>query len=521
MHQRRRRVLHALVALGLVLSFSGASSSVASGSGATVVGSPETGIWSALGEYRISPRPTSLDTRSREPIVTAHPFNAARLAVVYAAGPGEHSHPVIRISHDGGRTWHTVAGRPRGGGSHPMLAWGPGPKPGSARLYYAAMTGQPDNYHFAVSYSDNEGRTWHLATIADTTRGWFGGMEDLVVDTNPASPHYGAVYLAYNWPKSATRGDGLRVVASRTFGRTWSETEVPKLVPPVGYPAAWRIGFKLTTAPDGSAYVAGYQLDMKHWSISQPFAKGGYGNVGRIAFGVARLHFDAAGHIVHGPNVLATRLPETAWNLGWTSALKGVNVGLAEPPWATGLVVDEGGRIYYAVAGDGRIRIMTSDDHGRSWSLHYLPRAPEVKGLRQRSMRPELVAGSGFVAVLFHTADASGANRTVGTASAVSYDRGANWVGPRPVTKVRWPVAPILQLYNGPGLRDEATLLADGRTIYFAYGDGRDRLTAAFGVRIRITPPAPEAAPEPTREPTPAPDATPVPTPTAEPTQAP
>ena len=130
--------------------------------------------------------------------------------------------------------------------------------------------------------------------------------------------------------------------------------------------------------------------------------------------------------------MLATRLPETAWNLGWTRALKGVNVGLAEPSWATGLVVDSGGRLYYAVAGDGRIRILTSDDRGRTWRLAYLPRAPAAAGRAQRSMRPDLVAGEGFVAVLFHTVDRSGANRTVGNAVAVSFDRGATWVGPRP-----------------------------------------------------------------------------------------
>ena len=141
------------------------------------------------------------------------------------------------------------------------------------------------------------------------------------------------VYLAYNWPKDPTRGDGLHVVASGDYGHTFAETEIPKLPAPSGYPDAWRIGYKLATAPDGSAYVAGYQLDLKHWHVSAPFAKGGNANIGRIAFGVARLRFDrVARRLTHGPNVLATRLPETAWNLGWTQALKGVNVGLAEPP---------------------------------------------------------------------------------------------------------------------------------------------------------------------------------------------
>ena len=533
MHQAARVIIAAVLAVGGYLP----AAVVATAPVAEAVGSSATGIWSVLGEYRVSPRPTSLTNRSREPIVTAHPYNALRLAVVYAAGPGEESHPVVRISHDGGKTWRSTSGHPRGGGSHPMVAWGPGPTRGSARLWYTAMVGKANNYHFGVSYSDNEGATWHLAYIADNTRGWFGGMEDIAIDSNPASPNFGAIYLAYNWPKDPIRGDGLRVIASRNFGRTWSETEVPKVAPPSGYGDAWRIGYKLTTAPDGSAYVAGYQLDMKHWSISCPFCKGGTSNVGRIAFGVSRLRLDrATGRLTHSTNVLAVRLPETSWNLGYTSALKGVNVGLAEPCWATGLVVDAKGRIYYAVAGDGRIRIVYSDDRGHTWHTRYLPHAPSANGRSQLSMRPELVVGDGFVAVLFHTVDGSGSNRTAGNAVAVSFNRGATWVGPRPINSHRWSIARIIARYNGPGLRDEATLLADGKTIYFAYGDGRDGLSAAFGARIRITlpvapppPPPPTPTPPPTPQPTdsaapaapdvtPAPTARPTPTPTPVPT---
>ena len=181
---------------------------------------------------------------------------------------------MIRISHDGGKTWRTAAGHPRGGGSHPMVAWGPGPRAGTARLYYAAMGGPAPNYHFELSYSNNEGRTWHLGFVANHTRGWSIGMGDLAVDTNPASPNYGTVYLAYNWPKDPTRGDGFHVVASGDYGRTFADTEIPKLAAPAGYGDAWRIGYKLATAPDGSAYVAGYQLDMKTWRQSAPVRQG-------------------------------------------------------------------------------------------------------------------------------------------------------------------------------------------------------------------------------------------------------
>ena len=225
---------------------------------------------------------------------------------------------------------------------------------------------------------------------------------------------------------------------------------------------------------------------------------------------MARLRFDRkARRLTHGPNVLATRLPETAWNLGWTPALKGVNVGLAEPCWATGLVVDSGGRIYYAIGG----RRADPHPHQRRQRSDLAPAAtcrsaPAVGGMAQRSMRPDLVAGDGFVAVLFHTVDAKGDNRTAGNAVAVTFDRGATWVGPRPVNRNRWAINPIIAVYNGPGLRDRGALLADGRTIYFGYGDGRDGRSAAFGARIRVTPPArrrPHADADPT--PTPDPDA--------------
>jgi hypothetical protein len=190
-------------------------------------------------------------------------------------------------------------------------------------------------------------------------------------------------------------------------------------------------------------------------------------------------------------------------------------VSLVEPNWATGLVVDEGGRVYFAVAADGRIRLLTSDDRGRTWHRRDLPQAPAVNGRKQRSTRPDLVAGPGFVAVLFHTVDAAGSNRTFGTAAAVSFDRGATWVGPRPVVGRRWRINPIIATYNGPGLRDRAVVLADGRTIYYAYGDGRDGLSAAFGARIRVTPLPTEPPPTPTPSPTPPPTPTPTPTPAA------
>lgn len=120
-----------------------------------------------------------------------------------------------------------------------------------------------------------------------------------------------------------------------------------------------------------------------------------------------------------------------------------------------------------------------------------------------------------------------------------SFDRGASWVGPHAINSHRWRINPIIAVYNGPGLRDRGVLLADGSTIYFAYGDGRDGLSAAFGARIRVIPaPAPTPTPEPTpgttpeatpsatpeatpgTTPSPTPDASPSPTPDASPSAA-
>ena len=200
-------------------------------------------------------------------------------------------------------------GAPKGRGQSPDARLGPGPVRGRARLYYTAMGG-PYPYHFEVSYSDNEGLTWHLGFIANRTRGWSIGMEDMVVDTNPASPNYGTLYLAYNWPKDPARGDGMHVIASGDYGHTYADTEIPKLAAPAGYGDAWRIGYKLATAPDGSAYVAGYQLDMKVWRSSSPFVKGSSSNIGRIAFGVARLAFDRKTRVLtHGAKSWRRRCP--------------------------------------------------------------------------------------------------------------------------------------------------------------------------------------------------------------------
>src|SRR6059036_760584 len=77
-----------------------------------------------LFERRVSPLPRSVADRGWEPVVAPHPTDPARIAVVYVhRGPGAACsiNPVIRITHDGGRTWRSTPSSP---GSHSSRGMG-------------------------------------------------------------------------------------------------------------------------------------------------------------------------------------------------------------------------------------------------------------------------------------------------------------------------------------------------------------------------------------------------------------
>lgn len=482
---------------------------------------------SVVRETRVSTSPTSSGTRSREPIVATHPTDPNRIAVVYPKGDKSPS-VVIRISRDAGKTFTTVAGKPRGGGNHPVIAWGPGPSADSARLYYIGMTSSSGRCcYFAISYSDNEGRTWTLGHVATGTTPWFGGYPDLTVDSNKASPNYGTVYAAYNWPKNPYKGPGLRLLASSTYGRSFRSIEVPVAKTPAGYGDTWRIDYRIRPAPDGSAYVAFYQRDVKSWTKSNPFSHGGFSNVGRIGFSIARFTYRrSAGTFSLGRTVYAATLPETSWNLGAGSPV----TGLTDPMWSFGLAVDPTtGLVYMAVGASGGIRIYRSSDKGLTWSYKMLPTPAAINDRSQYTMRPSLVAGKGFVMVTLHTMDKTSTSRTVGNAYAMSYDQGVTWSRPKPISASRWRTIYFGSTYNGVGLRDRAELTASGKNIYFAYGDGRlaagghYNYSAVYGALLAVTIPAPVDTPSPTLVPTPTPVPThaPTPVPTPSPTSAP
>ncbi len=511
--------------------------------GPTPTTPPPAGTSRVLWEARVSALPTGAGAPfdwAWEPDVATHPTDPNRMAVIYQryAGSGLCGiDPAIRISHDGGRTWRTAKGHPasgsgRGVNFHATMVWGPGPRPGSARLYWADTTVPGCNYgahSVSIAWSDDEGATWSRLYVERRTPPWVGGFPDITVDPNPASPNYGVVYVAYDWLADPQRGPGLRVLASADFGRTWRPVNVPKAAQPAGYGDSWRIASRLRTAPDGGLYVSSFEVDMRTWDRQHIFSRGGVRNVGRLGYAVTRLDFNRRTKRFRAqPTIMAAILSRNVYTVDQLPAPGTASNVYVDPGWQEGLDVDPvTGRVYLAVSDyratnrgtpRGSVRVGRSDDHGRTWRWTTVPAAPPIANRVLSSFRPSLVAGPGYVVVGFHTisdlpagTDPAWHLPTIGNAYAVSYDGGVTFGRPAPTSRVRWNAAALETIIQGPGLRDRAMRTADGDA-YFVYGDGRLAApppsatagrSAVFGARIevRLPPPALPATSEPSCRP--------------------
>jgi hypothetical protein len=475
------------------------------------------------------PGPARPSDRSFEPIVAAHPTDPNRIAVAYQRFSSSGTcglDPALRISRDGGRTWKEATGRPwrgsgRGPNFHSTIAWGPGPRAGSARLYWADTTVPGCDYsrhQLSVAWSDDEGATWSRLYVERRTPPWVGGFPDITVDRNPASPDYGVVYVAYNWLADAQKGPGLRLLASADFGRTWRAVDVPADRAPKGFPDAWRIAYRVRTGPAGDVYVSSYEADLRAWNSSRIFSKGGAGNIGRLGFTVTRLEFHRdAGRFTRHPAVMATTLPINAYTVSGLAAPGTPGNVVVDPAWSQGFDVDPmTGRIFLAVADyrgrststtpRGTIRVGRSDDQGQTWTWATVPALPAFGGRAQSSFKPNLVAIDSRVFVGFHSLSdvpRGRGNATIGTAYAVSFDGGVTFTMSALISSARWNAAALAGPTNGPGLRERAERTADGN-VFYVYGDGRLAApapsrragrSAVFGALISIAAPRPTGLP--------------------------
>jgi hypothetical protein len=434
--------------------------------------------------------------RAFDPIVATHPTDPDRIAVVYhryrtGSGSCTTLSTGLRVTDDGGAHWHEGAGLPWAGSGrapnwHATLAWGPGPRPGHARLYWADTTVPTcayDAHRLSVAWSDDEGDTWSRLwvdrSVASTPQ---GGYPDITVDTDPGSPDYGVVYATINWFPDAATEPHLRVVASRDFGVTWTGAEVPPLRAPRGYPFAYRIGYRLTTAPDGSLFVTFHQSDTTDADRSR---------YGRDAFGIARLRYDRTdGTFWVGAPRLLRSLSLNSATLGGIAAPGSTDTLRLRPRWTHGVDVDPAtGRLYVAIAdyvlgapskrARGKVFVGHSDDSGQTWAWSTVPALPLVDGRRQSAHKPTLVAGDGFVFVGLHGlvdlplgTDPTRGLATIGNLWSISTDGGVTFSRPRPISAARWDLEALARAPNRAGLRDRAALTADGRVVY-VYGDGR------------------------------------------------
>ncbi|HKF55203.1 MAG TPA: sialidase family protein [Blastocatellia bacterium] len=194
-----------------------------------------------------------------EPYLDADPSNSATLLGGWQENrfqSGGARASGYGASTDGGQTWSVGlipnSTKAIGGqwerASDPWVAFGP-----NNRVYFANLLFNESNPDSAVgvSASSDGGRTWRdPVNVTFSTRD-FSDKEAVVVDTFPASPHFGTVYVA--WDSNVAKVNSIKqlilVARSTDGGATYQD---PVLVRKKGI---GNIGVIPRVAPDGSVYL--------------------------------------------------------------------------------------------------------------------------------------------------------------------------------------------------------------------------------------------------------------------------
>lgn len=507
------------MSMARILTIVGLINVLASGVGPSMVSATTTAVTTPTGpvtaETRISPDDVGLAypyTHQWDPIIAVDPGNPLTMVVVYdtyrpelvgPCGTGEVA-AEFRRTRDGGLTWHDTAAHfwhTRGvcTSIHPSLAWGPGPEPGRDRLYFAD-TGYPCRVAglcILVSYSDDAGDTWSTPYLERPPSPLRGSVPDITVDLGPRSPNYGTVHVVYNWQpldgsrlwaaKGGQAYDGLRLLASRDFGGTWTGVEIDRAPTSLPRFAGYLIspGARVRAGPDGSVYVAFAQLN-----ISATFDDRWMSGAGsHWVYAIQRLQLAPDGGFTKSPTVSAIDLK--------TSTVWPGFVGIPGQSWyldvANGLDVDPiSGLVYLAIddydrsAGRGilrgHVRVGRSSDLGRTWAWTTLPDLPQVGGRNQSSVKATIsvspngarifVGFHGLPDVPFGTGPASHLV-TIGNYFSVSADGGRTFYPPIAISGSRWNTQTVAAARNGVGLRDRSEFAANDEVV-FVYGDGRN-----------------------------------------------
>jgi hypothetical protein len=390
-----------------------------------------------VSEYRIA--------SGTEPGSAADPFRPGVVAIVsesivWKSAKVGCSRPAVRVSKDGGITWSNPS-YPWGVACqdiHAVIAWGP-----NGRLWVGDAIGVKGGVAMSVTHSDDMGKTWSRKFTQNFTPPWVGCYASLSVDNRPGSPNFGTVYVAYNWLPNKY-GPGVSIMASRD-GSTWVHGEVPLGPAPSGYPYAWRLGYRIEAAPDGTAYVTFYESSLKRWSTANIFNEGFGKNIGRRGYEIAHVHFD--GKTLTGDKPV------------WM-----VNTDIAETQFQSGLTVDDNATPWLAVESKSKIRLV---------QLGGLVKDFAVSGY---NFKPSLAISGRTIFLGWHVKDKSG---KIWTYYTISYDDGVSFLPPARISNGSW-LKKSAPDENGVGLREQASF-ANG-VVYYAYGDARNGLAVYLAV---------------------------------------
>jgi hypothetical protein len=181
-----------------------------------------------ISQDNTTPRGLSEPDTQAEPFIAMDPNNDQHVVAVMQQGrfpDGGSVGPGYATSQDGGRTWVTDQlngvtienGGPWDRASDPWVAFGPN------GVVYAQLLVFDETCPSGIDVirSDDGGITWNTPVDAqnDTSCAVFNDKQAIAVDTNPSSPFFGRVYIA--WDRLSV---GAPIVAkySDDQGQTWS-----------------------------------------------------------------------------------------------------------------------------------------------------------------------------------------------------------------------------------------------------------------------------------------------------------
>jgi hypothetical protein len=337
------------------------------------------------------------------------------------------------------------------------------------RMYYAnlALGGNNLNLEIGVSRSDDGGKTWTEPTIASPNSDnlfYLGDKEAVTAGRDPAVAGRDNLYAAWDdFVGDLTTGDsfnGLPVARSTDRGRTWSLSYADKVTAdPNSCSFTQYIGAQPLVDPaNGTLYVAAEKI-----GVVDPTCAGAPATFSEVLF------TSRDGGRTFGPGVTISAVtpatPTGALDLGGGKLIRTIEFPV---------LALHGGRLW-AAWNDGRsghshIRLASSGNGGTTWT------ATSVTTGTGDELQPALTADREGLHLAYYQRNG---DDTIDLVAADTED-GLHFVTRR-ISDRSFPGVvnvpqfdPIIAFaYMG----DYVSVVSDGSTQYYAWGDNRDRVT--------------------------------------------